>query len=649
MRLISLDGMQHIVGLMVVWLGLSFFQVGAYAQEKFSRKAEKLRIEGDHHADFGKYAEAEKFYLKAIENSKNYRTAYQRLAHVYIQMKNYQKAYEALNRVIKIGGDFPSEVYFRMAQVCFALGRLKECEDFIFQYSAVPKMSPSRQQELQQLKDNLEFARQAMQKPVPFHPVSVGEHINTENDEYFPTLTADEEKLFFTRLVRKGNFAQEDILFSQRQPDGTWGKPVSVGTHINKPTNEGAHSISADGRELYLTLCEHQGGYGGCDIYVAKRIGDQWGTPQNLGPVINTPNKETQPCISADGTTLYFVSSRPGGLGKLDIWMSRRKPDGTWDTPVNLGPQINSAGIDERPYIHPDNNTLYFSSDGRKGFGNADIYFARRHELTGAWNEAENIGYPINSYYYEGGLFVTVDGAKGYFATERMNDRFQMDIFQFDMPEYARPGKVTFVKGTITSAATKKPLAAHLVFYDLQTGKIVNEKTADAVTGEYLLTLPLGKQYVVHASAPHHLFHSHHFSLQNKPEATPFVQHIELQQIDSGNRLVLENVFFETDSFTLKPQSYIELDRVADFLHRNPQVMIEISGHTDNMGRPEYNRQLSEKRAKSVYDYLLMKNVSAYRLSYAGYGDSRPIADNDTEEGRRKNRRTELCITGRIE
>src|SRR5690606_16870673 len=219
----------------------------------------------------------------------------------------------------------------------------------------------------------------------------------------YPSLTADEERLFFTRKLKDGTYTQEDIFFSEKQADGTWGKSISM--PFNTYANEGAHSISADGRFIYFTMCEQQGGYGGCDIYVSEKTGNDWSAPKNLGPVINTPAKETQPCISADGMALYFVSSRPGGYGKLDIWMTYKKPDGNWGVPVNLGPEINSAGIDERPYLHPDNETLYFASDGRKGYGNADIYFARRHQLGSKWNEAENIGFPINSYFYEGGLY----------------------------------------------------------------------------------------------------------------------------------------------------------------------------------------------------------------------------------------------------
>jgi outer membrane protein OmpA-like peptidoglycan-associated protein len=221
-----------------------------------------------------------------------------------------------------------------------------------------------------------------------------------------------------------------------------------------------------------------------------------------------------------------------------------------------------------------------------------------------------------------------------------------MDIFEFEMPEHALPQKVTYVKGIITSATSKKPLAANLIFIDMETGKIVNEKIADAVTGEYLLTLPLGKEYIVHATAKDHLFYSQHFSLKEKNDARPFIQNIEMAKIETDKKIILENVFFDKDSFRLKEESFIELDKVADFLLKNSKLRIEISGHTDSSGKPEYNLKLSELRAKAVYDYLLSKNVQPSQLIYIGYGDKYPLADNETEAGRIKNRRTELRITG---
>lgn len=618
--------------------------VAATAQEKFSKKAEKLRMEGDKLSDFGKYAEAEPFYLKAVAASKDYSTAYQRLAYVYIQLKNYKGAYEALNRIIKIGGNFPTEVYFRMAQCCYALGKFQEAEDFIFQYSAVPKMTASRKQELQELKDNLAFAKESSKKPIAFKAVPLNENVNTEFNEYFPSLTADEQKLFFTRHIKTQGISQEDIFVSEKNAEGNWGKSVSVSANINTLTNEGAHSISADGRFLYFTMCEHQGGYGGCDIYVSKRVGNEWGKPENLGPEINTSHKETQPCISADGLALYFVSSRPGGYGKLDIWMSYKKPDGKWGTPINLGKEINSEGIEERPFIHPDNETLYFASDGRKGLGNFDMFMAKRHELGSKWNQAENLGFPINSFYDERGLHVTTDGSKGYFATERFNDKFNLDIVEFEMPEHLKPKKVTYIKGIIADFDTKKTLAAKLSFIDLANGKTVNEIQSDVITGEYLLTLPLNRKYVVNASANGYLFHSQNFSLMNIEATTPFVQDILLNKISAGKTLILENVFFETDSFALKNESHIELNKLADLLKANPKVKIEIGGHTDNTGNELYNLKLSEQRAKSVYDYLITQNIAALQLSYKGYGMEKPIADNDSETGRAKNRRTEIMV-----
>lgn len=627
----------------IIIVGVLFANI-ACAQEKYSKKAEKLRLEGDKLSDFGKYAEAEPFYLKAVEISKDYSTAYQRLAHVYIQLKNYQGAYDALNRIIKIGGNFPSEVYFRMAQSCYALGKFQEAEDFIFQYSAVPKMTALRKLELQELKDNLAYAKEAGKKPIAFNPKPLSENINTAFNEYFPSLTADEQQLFFTRHIKTQGISQEDIFVSRKNADGNWGKGVSVSDNINTLTNEGAHSVSADGRYLYFTMCEHYGGYGSCDIYVSKRIGNEWSKPENLGPEVNTAHKETQPCISADGMALYFVSSRPGGYGKLDIWMTYKKPDGKWGTPINLGPEINSAEIEERPFIHPDNETLYFASNGRKGFGNADLFIARRHEIGSKWNTAENMGFPINSFYNESGLYVTTDGSKGYFASERMNNAFNLDIIEFSLPEHLKPKKVTYTKGTIADKGTQQKIAATLSFVDLASGKVVNEVVSDAITGEYLLTLPLGKDYVVNATANGYLFYSQFFSLKNATAAEPFIQDILLEKIAAEKTIILENVFFETDSFALKPESFIELNKLAALLLTQPNLKIEIGGYTDNAGNADYNLKLSEQRAKSVLDYLLVQKVPATQLAYKGYGMENPIANNETEAGKARNRRTEIKV-----
>jgi outer membrane protein OmpA-like peptidoglycan-associated protein len=391
-------------------------------------------------------------------------------------------------------------------------------------------------------------------------------------------------------------------------------------------------------------MCEHYGGYGSCDIYVSKRIGNEWSKPENLGPEVNTAHKETQPCISADGKALYFVSSRPGGYGKLDIWMTYKKPDGKWGTPINLGPEINSAEIEERPFIHPDNETLYFASNGRKGFGNADLFIARRHEIGSKWNTAENMGFPINSFYNESGLYVTTDGSKGYFASERMNNTFNLDIIEFSMPEHLKPKKVTYTKGTIADKSTQQKIAATLSFVDLASGKVVNEVVSDAITGEYLLTLPLGKDYVVNATANGYLFYSQFFSLKNATTAEPFIQDILLEKIAAEKTIILENVFFETDSFALKPESFIELNKLAVLLLTQPNLKIEIGGYTDNAGNADYNLKLSEQRAKSVFDYLLAQKVPATQLAYKGYGMENPIADNETEAGKARNRRTEIKV-----
>lgn len=630
------------------FFGVLFFLLlstqASFAQEKYNGKAEKLRLEGDKLSDFGKYLDAIPLYEKAIAISKDYSTAYQRLAYVYLQVKNYNGAYKALNRIVQIGGNFPNEVYFRLAQSSFALGKFSEAENFLFQYEAVPRISPARKQEIQELKDNISFAKANKILNYDFNPIVLDSNINSRHNEYFPSFTADNRQLYFTRHIKEKGISQEDILVAQLNDEGIWSPAISVSKNINTSKNEGAQSISANGQFLFYTLCEHQGGYGSCDIYMSERIGDDWSAPINLGPEINTAAKETQPCLSADGMALYFVSSRPGGYGKLDIWMSYKKPDGSWGSPINLGPEINSPEIDDRPYIHPDNETLYFSSNGRKGMGNADMYVARRHKLGSKWNEAINLGYPINSFHNESGLFVTADGNMAYFATDRFNDNFNLDIVAFLLPEHLKPKKISYLKGKVMSSKNKQPLAAELSFIDIETGKVVNQTKSDIVNGNYLITLPLDKDYVVHGLAEGHLFYSKFFSLKNLPDNTPFFQDIVLSPFEIDSKIILENIFYEKDSFALQGKSVIELNKLIDFLNKNQTLVIEIGGHTDNSGNETYNYNLSDKRAKSVYDYLIAQNVNENRLRFKGYGPSMPLNKNETDADRAKNRRTEIKI-----
>jgi outer membrane protein OmpA-like peptidoglycan-associated protein len=361
--------------------------------------------------------------------------------------------------------------------------------------------------------------------------------------------------------------------------------------------------------------------------------------------VINTRAKETQPYITGDGRTLFFVSSRPGGYGAGDIYESRLGDDGKWSEPKNLGPNINTDMDEERPFIHPDGVTLYFTSRGHEGMGGADLYMSHR-EVDGTWGKAVNLGYPINTPGDEIGIYVTTDGKWAYFASEQPDTRGGMDIYKFEMPDGIKPSPVSYVKGTVTDKANGGPLGTKIQFFDLNTGYIYSSASSDPKTGEYLATLPAGRNYACQISKEGYLFYSANFSLQNVKEGLPYIMDIQLQKIQVGSTVVLNNIFFETDKYELKEESKTELNTLIELLTKNPSLKIEIGGHTDNSGIEKDNENLSQNRAKSVYDYLIEKGISADRLSYKGYAATKPVADNKTPEGRAKNRRTEFVVTG---
>lgn len=481
-----------------------------------------------------------------------------------------QKAFEHFFKALKAEPNF-AEVRLTMAAWYMAHDSLGLAEEQLRAFLAHDKgkhkiWSTGAQHDL----ECIAFRREAMANPVPFSPANMGPAINSDLDEYLPTLTADGSMLIFTRYHR-GHMA-EDFFSSRRRtlpdnPDSlVWAKAVRMAEPLNSDENEGAGCISQDGRILYFTACNRPDGAGRCDLYISYRKNGGWSTPQNLGPAVNTSGYETQPCLSIDGQTLYFVSDRSGGQGGLDIWRSTLV-EGRWSKPVNLGPGINTAGDEKSPFISFDNQSLYFASNGLVGMGGLDLFVCRRTADT-LWSQPQNLGYPINTSGDESSLIVSPDGRTAIFSSDQYGGAGGLDLYCFDLPV---------------------------------------EMQAQAV--EY------------------------------KEEITEVAPELQV-----GESITLKNVFFQTGKYTLLDISIVELDKVVEMMLQNPTLRIELGGHTDNVGSEAANQKLSEQRAKAVYDYLVSRNVPAVRLSYKGYGQSQPVADNSTPEGRRQNRRTVFTI-----
>ncbi len=594
-------------------------------------------------ASAGQYERAIRSLENLLRAERTFIDARIELGNVYNQMERFAEAEKNYELALQLDSLYEPAVWYSLALVEMDQDKFDEAAEHFETFLRLAPAGSARRKRAEHYLESARFAAHALANPVPFEPKNLGPAINTPEDEYLPSLTADGSQLIYT-AVRHG---QEDFYISTRADTGwTVGKPIDA---VNSPYNEGAQSIRADGRFLIFTICNRPGGLGSCDLYYSEYLNGSWTPVRNIGAPVNTKGYESLPSISADGQTLYFTSDRPGGYGGLDIWISTRTTDGRWSTPVNAGPVINTPEHEQAPFIHPDNQTLYFMSRGHPGLGKYDLFFSRKNP-DGSWSKPVNLGYPINTRDNEGAFTVSLDGKEAYFASDMPGGFGKTDIYTFELYAEARPQPVTYVKAIIRDASTKKPLSARVEIYELQSGSLFTSLQTDD-EGTFLSTLPAGKDYALHVSKDGYLFYSEHFALRDRGSVdNPFLIEVNLQAIgkvdaDSlGGPVVLRNVFFETGSAALLPESKVELDKLVSFLEANPTLRIQINGHTDSVGSEEDNMQLSIARARAVYDYLVNHGIDAGRLSYKGFGESRPFSSNDTEEGRRLNRRTEFQV-----
>ncbi|RIJ42109.1 hypothetical protein D1627_07505 [Pontibacter oryzae] len=489
-----------------------------------------------------------------------------------------------------------------------------------------------------------DFAKQAMGQPVDFKPVQLPKTLNAFGLQYFPYTTADQRYFIYTARESARPEHDENIYVSQRSGE-EWQRPLPISTNINTPANEGAATISGDGKTLVFTSCNRPDSQGDCDLYISFRTGSEWSRPQNMGKTVNSKAWDSQPSLSADGRTLYFTSTRGGGNGKEDIWVTYRNDDGGWQQPSNLGQPINSPARDMAPSIHMSGSTLYFVSDGHTGMGGLDIFKA---DLTTnkKWSAPQNLGYPLNTFADEGSLFITPDNKIGYYSRQVNNESGMpsIQLFQFDVPAaWQSKERSTYAQGRVFDAQTKKPVSAQVQLYNIDADSLMQQVSSDRISGEYTVVLTQGKQYALYVSSPGYLTNSLSFDYTSKA-LSPVALDVYLEPIKAGAAVVLSNLFFDTGKYTLERKSKTELDKLIAFMQLNPQVKIEIAGHTDDVGSDEANQVLSEKRAKSVVDYLNSNAIGKGRISYKGYGESKPVKPNTSEENRQVNRRIEMKI-----
>jgi outer membrane protein OmpA-like peptidoglycan-associated protein/Tol biopolymer transport system component len=620
---------------------LCWITFSATAQNSTIKKAQGSFDDAQQYLRQNIYDEGIKHLDEAVKADPKFQLAYIQLGDVYRRLKNHSKAIENYRKAIAAAATIEARIYYALGESELLSGLYDKAKsDFLLFQKNYTGAEPDLINKTKKYIKDCDFSIVAIQSPSKYEPINMGFYINSPNRDYFPALTADNQTIIFTRVVDKN----EDFFISTKK-DNEWQKAQPLSNVINTANfNEGAQSISPDGKYLFFTGCNRPDTYGRCDIYVSRKEGNEWGKPINLGKIINSEYWDSQPSISPDGSTLYFVSNRPGGIGGYDIWKSNLTDEGQWTEPVNLGPKINTPYDENTPFMHADGKTLYFSSDGWPGFGNKDIFYSRMMD-DGQFSTPVNLGYPINTFNEEVGLIVTANGTEGLFSSNIKDGGFgDLDIYRFKLPEQVKPLPVTYVKGIVRDRETKALLEANVMVIDLKThAAVFNDYTSKEI-GDFLAVMPIGSNYSFDVEADGYLFNSQHFELKTTNEK-PYEVEIFLDKIKVGSNVALQNIFFDTNKFELLPNSMVELNILTELLKNNTTMSIEIQGHTDNVGDVKLNEKLSENRAKSVYDFLVNNGIDKRRLSFKGYGETKPRSANSTEEGRKQNRRTEFVVT----
>lgn len=531
-----------------------------------------------------------------------------------------------------------------------------------------------------------------MANPVRVWIDNLGPNVNSDDADYSPQISADESVLMFTS-VREGSTGDkiddfyktypEDIWECQMDENGEWGQAYNL-SNVNTDDHDATSGLSADGRTLFIYYSKKGGG----DIYISKMVDGEWGKPQSAGKNINDKEAhEASACLSFDEKRLYFVSDREGGYGGHDIYVSTWDADKEeWGDAVNLGPTINSKYDEESVFMHPDGKTIYFASNGPGSMGGFDIFKAEKDE-NGNWVSPVNIGYPVNTPDHDQFFVVSASGRHAYYSSfkigEGEGDR-DLYVITFLGPEklpilnnednllasVAMPIKeivveptvevtsnnLAILKGMIRDAQTLEPLEAKIDLIDNETTDIISTFYSDSKSGKYLVSIPAGKNYGIAVQRDGYLFHSENFDLPTSTQYVEYVKNIDLNKIAIGEKVVLRNIFYAFDDYALLDESESELQKVVKLLSENPTMKIEMGSHTDSRGSEDYNLELSEKRAKSVVDYLVAHGIAQSRLTYKGHGEEEPIhtdavinaepTKTQREALHQENRRTEFTIVG---
>ena len=673
----------------LIFTGKIFSQNVEFDKKNFSSKKDQLKValkqlkEGDDLYEMalvpksGNFTLALNYFLKAQDFNPDNAMLNFKIGRCYLNSFNKIKSIEYFEDALKLDPKINTETHYLLGQAYHLnLEFDKAIKEYkTFRESLIPEELTKYSKEIDKKISEATYGKILVAKPVRVFIDNLGSNINTTYPEYSAVITADESALFFTSRRENSTGEEKDPqdlkffedIYTSASSGVSWSSAINPGKPMNTDLHDATVGLSPDGQILLIYKGENGG-----DLYECKQDGDKWSKPDRLSKQINTDYHESGASFGPDGRTLYFVSNKTEGYGGHDIYMIKKNAKGKWADPVNLSPVINTEYDEEGVFMHPDGKTLYFSSKGHKTMGGYDIF--KSVFENGKWSEPENLGYPVNTPDDDVFFTISGNGVHGYYSSAKAGGFGEQDIYMITFLGEDKPvinnnednllasltapvsetvieptveiksNKLTLLKGTILDDLSSVPLKATIELTDNAKNEVIASFESNSATGKYLVSLPSGVNYGIAVKADGYLFHSENFDIPASTGYNEIVKDIRMKKIEVGNKIVLNNIFFDFDKATLRPESKTELDRLTTLLSEMPSLKIEISGHTDNVGSAAYNKTLSQNRAKSVVDYLVKNGISAGRLTYKGYGFDQPIASNDNDAGRQKNRRTEFKV-----
>lgn len=588
------------------------------------------------------YAKTKKALLTCLEEDSSYAAALLALGDLAYVKKDWPTMKDAYRRLIAVCPDGDDKAHFRIGSYLYDTKKTAECIPYLKSFLAFGGANENMNVAAEQLL----FKANMMLHPVPFDPKLV-KGVSTADPEYLAAISPDDENFFFTRRfdeVRKGSLTPasvEKFMMAKRDSSGGFnkGEPMPLPFNAASNNNEGGPAISKDNRMLIFTRNVN----GNFDLYFSTMGVEKWGEIQSLGPNVNDPKQwDSQPTLSSDGKTVYFATYRDATFGTSDIYMTRRE-NGLFSQAIRM--PFNTNGNEKSPFIHPDNTTFYFSSDSLPGMGGFDIYMSKK-DSTGKWGKPMNMGYPINTEGDEVGFFVSTDGTTGYFASNKLSGTGGYDIYSFEIPVNRRPEKVLFVKGKLTGDNDSIPIAARIELKNLRTSEII-DVDYDSLSGSYASVVKLDSDYIMTVKSDGAAYSSRYFEVSDTSSGKVVTGDLKVQQLEVGAPYSLNDILFNTNSAEMSERNRNIVKDFAQYLKTNIKLKVSIHGHTDNAGDPNKNLELSNQRAKAVYELLVSEGVAADRLNYKGFGQNKPVSDNSTAEGMAQNRRTEFVVTGK--